>query len=71
MTGSLLNFGENSVVDERNLLEKWGHPQWNDGIVEKRGLKAQGTGSLFLFLINHHSSIALFHYSMESPLIPI
>jgi hypothetical protein len=29
-----LNFVENTVVHERNLLEKWGHPQWNDGILE-------------------------------------
>jgi len=32
---SLLNFVENTVVHERNLLEKWGPSTWSDGIVEK------------------------------------
>jgi hypothetical protein len=32
---SFLNFVENTVVDERNLLEKWGPSTWSAEIVEK------------------------------------
>jgi hypothetical protein len=38
-----LNFVENTVVDERNLLENWGHPHgmmesWNIGYQNEKGL---------------------------------